>query len=124
MTESPGLVALAETLAATPMDDPAPPALTGDARSGAEHFSRLMSSGEVPPEAIDPVDGSAATAPGNLGDVVLRRLHDVGQGYRNVTGEVFDTLGKVSPNMHLPDLFLLQMEMATASLVVEVVSKG
>lgn len=122
MTLSTSLVALAEPLDTRMADDPAAPLMYDDTRSAADRFSRLMSPGET--EATEAIESTQALEGGNLGDMVLGKLNAMGEHYRNVKGAVSHTLENLSPSMHLPDIFLLQMEMATASLVVEVVSKG
>ena len=126
MAASTSLVTLADTMDYTMADDPVAPAITDDTRFGAKRLSGLLSSGDDAPgpDALDAASQAQAMTGGSLGDAMLGRLDAVGQYYRKVAGDATASLDQLSPEMNLQHLFRLQMEMATASLVVEVVSKG
>lgn len=119
------LIAMIEPISTTPQD-PAPPLMTDDTAQGAARLSELMSVQESPAtgdvvEATAPA--GASTSHGTLGDAILGKMENVRQRFEAVVVDAHDAIEKMNaPSVQ--DLLAVQFKLLTASLEVEVISKG
>ena len=108
-------------------------ASVGSLQSDASRFSSLLSAGNPGASVVTAPEGNAgargvtevqAFVPGNLGDAVLHKLGEIGNGYRATMMEASQSFSGPASKMGLSDMLRIQMSMANASLSVELISNS